>query len=334
MISPKLILSSSLKHVLRHGWSKDALAAGAIELGLPPVAHGIVENGGAALVEEHRRRANEQFAKEMEEFIKTPGLKSNKDIVEFGLWTRLQKTIPVQPTWAQAMALGAKPENIATTAQQLSEIADIIASRLDNKEDSYEWYVNRAALVTAYCTCELFMLSDYSEDFSNTKRFIRSRVVEDGSRILQTVLGFGDVASTLVSGLTSASDVGFKMGLDALKTLVPGAATSLGPMNIVLAALSKQNPRTDQSRSSTNDPDDIDESLVEVTLPEGLSLFGLVSKDVKEASDLLKQNNPALTIITWPMWESIPQKSAHVDPRKVVRLVHDKQNIVIDVLRM
>lgn len=39
---PRLkILSASLSHVNRHGWSKEALAAGANDVGMPPVAHGL-----------------------------------------------------------------------------------------------------------------------------------------------------------------------------------------------------------------------------------------------------------------------------------------------------
>lgn len=337
MISPKLLLSTSLKHVGRHGWTKDALAAGSVELGLSPVSHGLVDKGAAALVAEHQRQANEAFVHELEDYMSTPGLKASRDIVEFGIWSRLQKTFPVQSTWAQAMAIGARPENISNTIKHLTDVADAIASRLDDRQDSYEWYTNRAAITAAYCACELYMISDYSENFENTRRFVHNRVVNEGSRVIQTFNGLGDVANTLVSGAATSANVGIKMGFDAIKFLIPAqAGTAL--INPLLDMIAKQagiaSPQS-QSQNHERDEDKYeDESLIEAKLPEGTSLFGMVSKDVKETSDLLRQMNPDFTIIVWPMWESLPSQPKHTDPRRVIRLIHDKQNIVIDVLRM
>jgi ubiquinone biosynthesis protein COQ9 len=338
MIPPRQLIAKSLKHVQRHGWTKDALAAGAVELGLPPVAHGVVERGGAALVEEHLRNANDEMRKELDEYMKNPRQKSKQEIVEFALWSRLKQTIPVQSTWAQAMAVGARPENLATTFQLLGDMSDIVASKFsENRDDgSYEWYASRAGITAAYCACELHMLSDYSENYENTRRFLRNRIVNDGSRFMQAAMGLGDVFNTLSSGLGAGSNVGVKMGLDVVKSFVPNLpfASFLENMQKGDGSRPSDATRGQDRDSKQHSYDEKDDSIIDAKLPEGISLFGLVSRDVKEATDIVSTNNPDFTVIAWPMWESIPTDVKFHDTRRVVRLVHDKQNIVVDVLRM
>ena len=342
MISPRLLLSTSLKHVNRHGWTKDALAAGAVELGLSPVSHGLVERGAAALVDEQQRVANDALQKELNDFVSKEGTKSRKEIVEHAIWTRLQQTTPYQNTWAQAMAIGARPENISSTLQLLGEIADIVATKCSDREEGYEWYGNRAGILAAYSAAELYMLSDYSENFENTRRFIHNRIVNDGSRIMQSFYGVGDVANSLLSGVGTSASVGLKMGADAMRTILPGAASLLpgvGPLliNPLMDMIQKQSKTFSQNRKErqrNDQEDDADESIVDAKLPEGTSLFGMVSKDVKEATEIIREHNPDFVVIPWPMWESIPDDPKHADPQRVVRLIHDKQNIVVDVLRM
>ena len=45
------ILNNALQYVPQFGWTVEALAAGAEEAGLPPVAHGVIERGPVELVE-------------------------------------------------------------------------------------------------------------------------------------------------------------------------------------------------------------------------------------------------------------------------------------------
>jgi len=336
MIAPRQLITASLKHVKKHGWTKDALAAGAVELGLPPTAHGVVEKGGAALVEEYVRQANDDMRKELDQFVQSNPNLSKKEIVEFAIWSRLKRTIPVQNTWAQAMAIGARPENVATTMQLLGDMADMVASKFsDNRSDEgYDWYATRAGISAAYCACELHLLSDYTENFESTRRFLHNRIVNDGARFMQAAMGLGDVVQTLTAGLGTGANVGVKMGVDALRSIVPGIP--IATLFDMLQPKQKNESTREDSRKEENarSNGDSDESIVDAKLPEGLSLFGLVSRDVKDAVDVVQRLNPDFTVIAWPMWESIPYDVKFHDSRRVVRLVHDKQNVVVDVLRM
>jgi rpsU-divergently transcribed protein len=371
MLSPRL-LQASLKHVGRHGWTKDAIAQGAIDLNLPPIFHGIFVKGSMALVEEHMRQSNEEMKRELDEYLSNNTAageeknKSKKDIVEFAIWSRLKRTIPVQTTWAQAMAVGARPENISLTMRLLTDMADIIAKKLnenDNNsnqprknEDDLEWYTNRAAITAAYCASELYMISDYSQDFENTKQFLNRRIVNDGSRFMQATYGLTDVLNTFTSGVGAGANTGFKMGLDVVESLLPknlplpskmpfpipsNFPMPLGSVFEILKSALPPNSlyKDDQTESRQHQKEHVyddgkDDAIVDANLPEGLSLFGLVSRDVKEASDIITENNPDFTVVIWPMWEEIPTEVQFQDSRRVVRLVHDKQNIVVDVLRV
>ena len=95
----KVLLDTALKHVKRHGWTKDSLAAGAIELGLPPAAHGLVPNGAGTLVSEFQKLGNEKMKKDLEEYLKDPQIRSKSEITEYALWSRLQHTSPIPSTF-------------------------------------------------------------------------------------------------------------------------------------------------------------------------------------------------------------------------------------------
>ena len=45
------ILAAALQHVPKTGWTKEALALGAVDSGLPPMVHGIFKRGPIELVE-------------------------------------------------------------------------------------------------------------------------------------------------------------------------------------------------------------------------------------------------------------------------------------------
>jgi ubiquinone biosynthesis protein COQ9 len=55
------ILAAALKHVPARGWSTDALAAGASDVGLSPSAHAIVSGGPADLVAHFQHSADQRL---------------------------------------------------------------------------------------------------------------------------------------------------------------------------------------------------------------------------------------------------------------------------------
>ena len=60
-IDTESILNASLQHVPEHGWSTTAIECGAVSLGLPGVAHGVISRGGVELVEHFEAQCNSRL---------------------------------------------------------------------------------------------------------------------------------------------------------------------------------------------------------------------------------------------------------------------------------
>ena len=101
------------------------------------------------------------------------------------------QTAPQLAQWPQALALGLLPQNLEATAKRLALLADelcfVAASSSASSGvaapgpgedqqhpspppsvDALDWYAQRATIGSVYVAAELFFLTDYSEDHSDT----------------------------------------------------------------------------------------------------------------------------------------------------------------------
>lgn len=90
-------------------------------------------------------------------------------------------TAPQLAKWPQALSLGLLPQNLESTAKRIALLADelcFVASQGGGgsveagvgkqEEDALDWYAQRATMGSVYVATELFFLTDYSEDHSDT----------------------------------------------------------------------------------------------------------------------------------------------------------------------
>ncbi|KAJ0397885.1 hypothetical protein ATCC90586_006471 [Pythium insidiosum] len=196
------ILEHALQHVAAQGWSVEALAAGARDVGYPSVAHGMLPRGAIELVDfymdkclEETRRTLAAHTAELQEMSVTDRLK-------FGIRTRLELMAPVRGTWPQAMAIGALPQNAPGTMQKLGRLADEIWYFAGDKSTDASWYTKRAILTGIYASTELFMLSDESPNFEETWRFLDRRV-EETVMLGELPRNINDVAGMMTIGIQS-----------------------------------------------------------------------------------------------------------------------------------
>ncbi|CAK9096287.1 Ubiquinone biosynthesis protein COQ9 [Durusdinium trenchii] len=197
------ILHAALGHVNRRGWTNEALAAGAVDTGFPPVTHGLFKRGPAELAEWWMDKGNA----ELDEFLQAEldnreTGKRGEDLVREALWRRLQHGVPYLQSWPQAMALGLYPENVTTTLQKLHEIPDLITQAANESEDSAAWDDRKGAIGAVYAASELYMLTDYSEGFEDTKAFLAARL-RDGVLVQDKVGPSADTLAAVASGLGS-----------------------------------------------------------------------------------------------------------------------------------
>jgi len=70
----------------------------------------------------------------------------------------------------------AQPSNIPTSIGELASLSDEIWFLAGDKSVDSSWYTKRASLSTVYAATELFMTTDKSVDFSDTREFLDRRL--------------------------------------------------------------------------------------------------------------------------------------------------------------
>jgi ubiquinone biosynthesis protein COQ9 len=174
------LLEASIPMVLEHGWSRDALSAGAVSLGYSPAMHGLIDEGEAGLVEYFMHRGN----KYMNDQVKLLPLEEMgvTDTVKCAVKFRLLYMAPYINTWPQAMAIGALPPNLPSTMNSLASISNDIWQRVGDKSTDISWFTKRGLLSGVYVATELHMLTDKSKNYEDTWDFLERRL-EDISRV-------------------------------------------------------------------------------------------------------------------------------------------------------
>jgi ubiquinone biosynthesis protein COQ9 len=110
---------------------------------------------------------------------------------------RLQIASPLIAQWPQAMALGARPDNLPGTLRLLAELMDEMWMLSGDRSNDWNWYTKRALLGGVYTATELYMLTDKSYQFHNTWTFLDRR--------LQDALTVGQLPSQVLSVAGSVS---------------------------------------------------------------------------------------------------------------------------------
>jgi len=364
------ILEAALTHVNRKGWTKEALAAGAADVNLPAVTHGLFKRGAAELAEFLLEEGN----KELQQFLATEtspemsGLQSGEELVAAALFHRLRYTVPYLRSWPQAMALGLHPENVSFTTQKLHEIPAQICAAANQVDGSNVWDARVTAVGGIYAASELYMLTDYSESFQDTSAFVKSRLrdslqVEQQvplDTVLAAVSGLGSLAqsaATMVAPLVPKPSMVPLQMLNQLGAQVQNGMATV-EQNVSSSARKEDKPTAPPTTSPTTPPapsapappatnkstsstpasnlDDLpenetmDASLDVVQLPAGLSLFGLMSMNGEEARKIVQTSNPDFTVLVTPFSDADAQP---VLDRRLVRLLVDEAGLVVDVLR-
>ncbi|XP_063988428.1 glomulin-like [Diachasmimorpha longicaudata] len=178
----KQILTAAMSFVKGHGWSQDAISAGAESIGYPGVIHGLFPSGGAELVLHFYANCNA----ELNEIMKSGTLVTGEEpsqltqisekFVKKAVERRLRMLIPYKSTWPQAMGLLALPPNVPPALANLLTLVDDICYYAGDRSVDFHWYTRRIAVAGIYKTSELYMLQDESEDHKQTWEFLGRRI--------------------------------------------------------------------------------------------------------------------------------------------------------------
>ncbi|XP_017289686.1 ubiquinone biosynthesis protein COQ9, mitochondrial isoform X1 [Kryptolebias marmoratus] len=237
------ILAAALEFVPQHGWSMEAIAAGAESLDLSSASTGMFTNGAGDLVLHFIAQCNANLTEILAEQHNQvqQGQVEPKKTAEFlkdAVETRLRMYIPYIETWPQAMSILLLPHNIPDSLKHLSTMVDDIwyyaGDRSTDVSGSYHprspfstthsflspfhqhpnnirpataqmnWYTKRAALTGIFNTTELVMLQDSSPDFQDTWSFLDNRV-QDVVNMATTAKQVQATGEAVVQGLMGAA---------------------------------------------------------------------------------------------------------------------------------
>jgi len=173
------ILELSLDHVKAHGWSKKAIRLGAGQLSLSEACLAMFPLGGAHLALHYDQNCNEELEDLMaqqkcDQVTPPPVTHFLKDAIK----TRLELQSTHHERWAEALALLVDPKVAPLAAAQFAHLVDDIWFYAGDSSADFSWYTKRAALGAVYCTTELYMLQDKSEEFVDTWEFLDRRLAD------------------------------------------------------------------------------------------------------------------------------------------------------------
>ena len=125
-IMSQKLLNAAMKHVKTHGFTDQAIQAGAVEMGLSAAAAGIVKRGAGSLVEHFVDECDSRLSlkiathgeQELEDLI------FPKDKMAKVVGWRLDMLKEHVERWPAALAVMGKPENMPTTLRQRAMLAD------------------------------------------------------------------------------------------------------------------------------------------------------------------------------------------------------------------
>ncbi|XP_077567991.1 ubiquinone biosynthesis protein COQ9, mitochondrial isoform X2 [Stigmatopora nigra] len=203
------VFNAALEFVPHHGWSMEAIAAGAERLGLSSASTGMFHNGAGDLVLYFITQCNSQLAETLTEEQKQGqlGQSAPNDTVKFlrgAVKTRLRMIIPYIDTWPQAISILILPNHIPKSVKLLSTLVDDIWYYAGDRSIDMSWYNKRAVLTGTYNTTELVMLQDSSPDFQDTWNFLDNRI-QDIFSIASSAKQIQSTSKAVVQGLVGAS---------------------------------------------------------------------------------------------------------------------------------
>ncbi|KAJ8417482.1 hypothetical protein AAFF_G00287090 [Aldrovandia affinis] len=203
------ILTVALDFVPQHGWSVEAISAGAQTLGLSSAAAGMFTNGARDLILHFIAQSNAQLTETLAKQHNQVQLgqaepKETAEFLRYAVEARLRMVIPYIDTWPQAMSILLLPHNIPDSLKYLSTLIDDICYYAGDRSTDLKWYTRRVALTGVYNTTELVMLQDSSPDFQDTWTFLDKRI-QDMINMANTAKQVQSTSEAVVQGIMGAA---------------------------------------------------------------------------------------------------------------------------------
>ena len=168
----KALLDASMTFVPKTGFSVGSIVGGCRLLGWTAASNSLCSPFD--LVEYFVTECTRKLAS-ITETAEFETMKTSQK-VRFLVWERLVMSAPLIDKWPEALALMSHPVNLQRSFNFTSELMDEIWYLAGDKSVDLNWYSKRLLLSGVYCSTELFMVGDKSNDFIHTKQFLDRRL--------------------------------------------------------------------------------------------------------------------------------------------------------------
>ncbi|KAG2319720.1 hypothetical protein Bca52824_012933 [Brassica carinata] len=169
------VLSASLRHVPRLGWTEEAMMAGSRDVGVSPSIVGSFSSKEAALVEHFMDECLQLLLDRVDSGLDLQNLIPSERISKL-IRVRLEMQVPYMSKWPQALSIQAHPVNVPTSFKQRAMLVDEIWHSVGDGASDIDWYVKRTVLGGVYSTTEIYMPTDDSPENRDTWAFLDGRV--------------------------------------------------------------------------------------------------------------------------------------------------------------
>lgn len=162
-------------HAAFDGWSEEALAMAARELGVPPPRARITFPGGPVQMIDAWFDSVDVAMLDAFPPERIAGMKIRERIRELVLF-RLERMLPHREALRRAFAILAQPQNLAASAKLAWRASDRMWRVAGDTATDYNYYTKRALLTGVYGSTSLVFVDDNSDDLADTRAFLNRRI--------------------------------------------------------------------------------------------------------------------------------------------------------------
>ncbi|GKZ64260.1 ubiquinone biosynthesis protein coq9, mitochondrial [Aspergillus niger] len=195
--SQTTILSSALRHVPTHGFTRDALTLGARDAGFLDVSVQLLPRGEFDLILFWlaSRRGLLRSKVENDALLQSSQPLSVDDKIKVLIMERLRMNVEVKEKLQDALAIMSLGENIPLSLSELHALSDDILTLAGDASVDASWYSKRMAVAAVYASSEFVMTRDTSAGLRDTEEFLSrrwadARAVKDKLSGVKQCLGF------------------------------------------------------------------------------------------------------------------------------------------------
>jgi ubiquinone biosynthesis protein COQ9 len=162
-------------HAAFDGWSDEALAMAANELGVPPARARLAFSGGAMEMIDWWFDSVDVAMLDAFPPERIAAMKIRERIRSLVLF-RLERMLPHREALRRAYAILAQPQNVPAAAKLAWRAADRMWRVAGDTATDFNHYTKRAILSGVYGSTAMVFIDDNSEDLADTRAFLNRRI--------------------------------------------------------------------------------------------------------------------------------------------------------------